>query len=187
MTLSRLVRLSAHLAYIQKEVLPSDNDQWLTLIPPSDQPPPPPADPDQPGAFDPPHQAIMERIKQKIPDEELAAFLRDEVIAADDGFSRLDVLRALLRVALFRAKASPFHTETIVARYTGCIGGLIREVGSLPEWLKPPILIQSISLQSLLIEPLAQLMLLQPGRARRNRAGASLAVCPLQLRSAICR
>lgn len=127
MTLARLVRLSAHLAFIQKEVLPADNDQWLLVIPASDAPPPLPPNPDQPGTLDAPYEALMQRVVEKTPDSELVEIVRGGALGGEGAFPRSETLRVLVRVVLVRGKATPYHTSVLVERYTGCLGTLMRE------------------------------------------------------------
>ena len=58
LTLAKMIRLCANLAYIQQHILPQD-DRWLALIPPSDQPTAPPLDPGNPGGLVQPYEDIM--------------------------------------------------------------------------------------------------------------------------------
>lgn len=114
LTLAKMIRLCANLAYIQQHILPQD-DRWLSLIPPSDQPTAPPPDPGNPGGLLQPYEDIMQGLMEKISDESMEEQLR--LCAEQSEGSLRGVLGYFMRTLLFRARMSPFHTETLLNRY----------------------------------------------------------------------
>lgn len=125
LTLAKMIRLCANLAYIQQHVLPQD-DRWLALIPPSDQPTAPPPDPGNPGGLVQPYEDIMQGIMEKIPDESMEQKLRQCAEESEGGMRA--VLGYFARTLLFRARMSPFHTETLLNRYRDTLMNVIAAV-----------------------------------------------------------
>lgn len=133
LTLAKMIRLCANLAYIQQHILPQD-DRWLSLIPPSDQPTAPPPDPGNAGGLVQPYEEIMQGLMEKIPDESMEAKLRKCATEAEGGLRA--VLGFFVRTLLFRARMSPFHTETLLNRYRETLQNIILAV-CIPWYLAP--------------------------------------------------
>jgi nuclear cap-binding protein subunit 1 len=125
LTLAKMTRLCANLAYIQQHILPQD-DRWLALIPPSDQPTAPPPDPDNPGGLVQPYESIMQSLMAKISDQEMEDQLRKCAEECEGGLRA--VLGYFMRTLLIRASLSPFHTETLLGRYRTTLKNLIAAV-----------------------------------------------------------
>lgn len=130
LALAKMIRLCANLAYIQQHILPQD-DRWLTLIPPSDQPTAPPPDPDNPGGLVQPYEDIMGGLMSKISDDSMEEKLRKCGEESEGGLR--DMLGYFVRTLLFRARTSPFHTETLLNRYQNTLKNIIASVRFLSQ------------------------------------------------------
>jgi MIF4G like len=125
LTLAKMIRLCANLAYVQQHVIPSD-DRWLSLIPASDQPTAPPPNSAVPGTLQEPYEDFMNGLVAKLSDAAMEELVLDQAASVAGGAAA--VLHAFMHALLFRAKMSPYHTETLLSRYRSTLEKLIAEV-----------------------------------------------------------